>query len=44
MADLAGSENASKAGTTGTTLQEGAFINKSLLTLVLLIYYIFSLM
>ncbi|CAD8114764.1 unnamed protein product [Paramecium primaurelia] len=33
MADLAGSENASKAGTTGTTLQEGSFINKSLLTL-----------
>ncbi|CAK67895.1 unnamed protein product (macronuclear) [Paramecium tetraurelia] len=33
MADLAGSENASKAGTTGTSLQEGAFINKSLLTL-----------
>lgn len=37
MADLAGSENASRAGTSGNTLQEGAFINKSLLTLV---YYI----
>lgn len=34
MADLAGSENASKAGTTGNALQEGAFINRSLLTLV----------
>ncbi|CAD8202788.1 unnamed protein product [Paramecium pentaurelia] len=33
MADLAGSENASKAGTTGNALQEGAFINRSLLTL-----------
>ncbi|CAD8128108.1 unnamed protein product [Paramecium sonneborni] len=33
MADLAGSENATKAGTSGNTLQEGAFINKSLLTL-----------
>ncbi|CAD8194063.1 unnamed protein product [Paramecium octaurelia] len=33
MADLAGSENASKAGTTGIALQEGSFINRSLLTL-----------
>ncbi|KAM3131428.1 hypothetical protein pb186bvf_016500 [Paramecium bursaria] len=33
MADLAGSENASKAGTSGNSLVEGNFINKSLLTL-----------
>ena len=40
MADLAGSENASKAGTSGNSLIEGNFINKSLLTLVNKIHYI----
>ena len=33
LVDLAGSERSNKAGTTGTSLKEGSFINKSLLTL-----------
>jgi regulator of replication initiation timing len=33
LVDLAGSERASKSGTSGASLKEGAFINKSLLTL-----------
>lgn len=33
LVDLAGSERSNKAGTTGESLKEGAFINKSLLTL-----------
>jgi hypothetical protein len=33
LVDLAGSERASKTRATGSTLREGAFINKSLLTL-----------
>ena len=37
LIDLAGSENASAAGTTGERLKEGGSINKSLLTLGLVI-------
>ena len=33
LVDLAGSERANKSGTTGQSLKEGSFINKSLLTL-----------
>ena len=33
MVDLAGSERANKSGTSGQSLKEGSFINKSLLTL-----------
>jgi len=33
LVDLAGSERSNKAGTTGESLKEGSFINKSLLTL-----------
>jgi len=33
LVDLAGSERADKSGTTGQSLKEGSFINKSLLTL-----------